>query len=401
LYRYKTTTLKMADAMNQAPQIVASLTIPNYFGSIKTELKTTEGTADATVHVVYVPNDKWDGDAYFSAMSVRLRRYGSWIITGTTPVVGWKDLYNYGFLPIDGGLSQFAQEGAELHILSGPGLYSSIVTLPYTLVDTGMPTYADAEKLIPDLLEYTAVGVPFLLVLNDDTIAQFLEKGKLEPSASFEWPGLRDLILKARYEEEPEVERVGLHNFKVSKPYTKGMFIDMPYNVTDWYDSYVEKVVRLGLMKGDTSSRFLPEGDVKLSEVIAMAARLHNIYVGESGEFSQGAVWYNTYVRYALANGIIREGDFDDYTRSATRGEMAYILASAVQASALAPINQNVVVPDVHAGTPFSHSILRLYEAGVLTGYEDRSYRPNDTITRSETAAIISRIADKELRIKF
>jgi hypothetical protein len=80
---------------------------------------------------------------------------------------------------------------------------------------------------------------------------------------------------------------------------------------------------------------------------------------------------------------------------------MAYILASAVQASALAPINQNVVVPDVHAGTPFSHSILRLYEAGVLTGYEDRSYRPNDTITRSETAAIISRIADKELRIKF
>jgi hypothetical protein len=400
-YRYKTRTLKITDEINQAPELVATLTVPNYIGSVEAVLETAEGTAHATVHVVYLPNDKWDDECYYSAMSVRYRRYGSWVLTGATSIVGWKDLYNYGFLPVDGGMSVFTPEGAELHILAGPGLYTSIVTLPYSTVDTGYATFAEALEGGSADVQYTGMGLPFLLALNDDTIAHFLEKDRLEPSASHEWPGLRELILEARYEVEPEVERTGLHNFESKRPYTKGMFLDIPYNVTAWYDPYVEKVVRIGLMKGDNNGRFLPGGDVKLSEVIAMAARLHNIYHGESGDFFQGPVWYNVYVRYAIANGIIREGDFDDYTRSATRGEMACILASAVPADALARINADVHVADVHSGISYSYQIYQLYEAGVLTGYVDGSYRPAETITRSETAAIIARIADAGLRIAF
>jgi hypothetical protein len=179
------------------------------------------------------------------------------------------------------------------------------------------------------------------------------------------------------------------------------MFLDMPYNETAWYDSYVEKVVRIGLMKGSTEGRFLPFGDVRLSEVIAMASRLHNIYNGESGEFHQGPVWYSVYVNYAIANGIIRDEDFSDYNRPATRGEMAYILASAVPAAALEQINTATELPDVTTATPYSYKIFPLYQAGVLTGYEDRSYHPGETISRCETAAIIARIADVSLRVTF
>lgn len=399
-YRYETRTWRFTDTFNEYPELVGTVTIPNYIGSVDAVLDTTEGTADATVHVVYLPNDKWDDDSYYSALSVRFRRYGSWIFTGATSIVGWKDLYSYGFLPIDGGMSVVTPEGAEIHLLAGPGLYTSLMTIPLALEDTGIAMYSEAMELGLEELRYTAMGVPFLLVLNDDMIERFMDKGILEPSSTYDWPGLRELILEARYEEEPEIELVGLHNFVAKRPYTRGMFLDMPYNQTAWYDSYVEKVVRIGLMVGDTSGRFVPAGDVKLSEVIAMAARLHNIYIGESGEFSQGPVWYNVYVRYALANGIIREGDFVDFNRSATRGEMAYILASAVPADALACINAGVDIPDVNAGIPYSHQIFQLYAAGVLTGYADGSYHPLDAISRAETAAIIARIADVGLRVE-
>jgi hypothetical protein len=80
---------------------------------------------------------------------------------------------------------------------------------------------------------------------------------------------------------------------------------------------------------------------------------------------------------------------------------MACILASAVPADALARINADVHVADVHSGISYSYQIYQLYEAGVLTGYVDGSYRPAETITRSETAAIIARIADAGLRIAF
>jgi len=399
--RYETKTLKIGDPTNQADVLDATLTLPNYLGSVEAVLETVQGTANAAVQVVYLPNDKWDDQCYYSAMSARIRRYGAWLFTGSTQIVGWKDLYSYGFLPINGGTTVFTPDSAEVHFLEGPGLYTAVITVPYSMGNTGFVFYSEAQAQAAEALQYTGIGFPFVLALNDDAIEHFLEKGTLDPAASYEWPGLRELILDARREELPEVEVEGLHNFVSKIPFTKGMFLDMPYNETAWYDSYVEKVVRIGLMKGSSDGQFLPEGDVKLSEVIAMAARLHNIYRGESGDFYQGPVWYSVYVNYAIANGILRDGDFADYDRPATRGEMAYILASAVPGEALEQINTVAALPDVTAATPYSHQIFALYRAGVLTGYTDHSYHPGETISRSETAAIIARIADAALRETF
>ena len=43
--------------------------------------------------------------------------------------------------------------------------------------------------------------------------------------------------------------------------------------------------------------------------------------------------------------------------------------------------------------------IHRLARAGVVTGYEDGGFHPEDSITRAETATIVSRIASPELRV--
>lgn len=398
---YETTVLKIADKVNQVAGIEAKLTLPNYIGEIDVTLETMQGTADARVQVVYVPSDMWDGPCYYSAVRARLVRYGVRLFTGSTDIVGWKDLYSYGFLPINGGTAIFSADSAELHFLQGPGLYTALISLPYSTTDTGFTNYSDALLYAESALAYTGVGFPFVLVLDEDSIAHFLEHGTLNKAASFEWPGLEALLLSVQQIEEPIDEAAGLNNFKNKSMYTRGMFLDMPHNFTPWYETYVEKVVRIGLMKGHSNGEFLPEGEVRLSEVIAMASRLHNIYNNGSGNFSQGPLWYSIYVNYALSNGIINEGDFLDYDRPATRGEMAYIFASALPPAALKEINTVNNIRDVNASTAYDAEIFMLYRAGVVTGYADHSYQPLTTISRAECAAIIARMASKDLRKVF
>lgn len=401
LIDYKTTTLRMNDQTNQIEGITARLTLPNYIGSVDVTLETLQGTTNATVQVVYLPNVMWDGLCYYSAVQARLLPYNLKLFTGATGIVGWKDLYSYGFLPIDGGTAIFSQDSAELHFLQGPGLYTALFTLPYSETNTGFANYEDALLHAESALKYTGVGLPFVLVLDDDSIAYFLENGTLNQAASFKWPGLKELLLSVQEITAPVDEAAGLNNFKNKNIYVRGMFLDMPFDFKPWYEESVQSVVQIGLMKGYSDGSFLPEGNVKLSEVIAMAVRLHHIYNGGSGEFTQGPLWYSIYTKYALSNGIIKEGDFLDFDRPATRAEMAYIFASAVPPAALKQINFVTSIPDVNAATAYDEEIFLLYRAGVVTGYADRSYQPLASISRSECAAIISRIANKGLRKVF
>lgn len=47
---------------------------------------------------------------------------------------------------------------------------------------------------------------------------------------------------------------------------------------------------------------------------------------------------------------------------------------------------------DVSTTNPFFNEIKRLYNAGIVTGYEDNTFRGNNNITRAESAALIKRV---------
>ncbi|MBR0129986.1 MAG: S-layer homology domain-containing protein, partial [Firmicutes bacterium] len=190
------------------------------------------------------------------------------------------------------------------------------------------------------------------------------------------------------------------------RSYRSGHFTDVTPN--HWFEQNVSCAYELGLMEGTSNNLFKPLGNVTLAQAIAMAARLHNIYEGGSGKFSEGTVWYEVYVNYALDNGIIKSSDFDAgtigktvYNRYATRAEMAYIFSNALPEEALPAINSISAIPDVTAGNQYYIQILRFYEAGIVEGGNGHRYYPENNITRAEAAAIISRMALPELRLEF
>ena len=193
----------------------------------------------------------------------------------------------------------------------------------------------------------------------------------------------------------------GLDNFSKVNTYTAGQFTDVPADA--WFAPNVQSAYELDLMTGSSATTFNPNGNLTIAEALVLACRLHSTYVGNGETFAaNGGTWYQPYVDYAVASSIITAGAYADYTATATRAQFAAILAAALPDEALPAINSVTSLPDLDANAAYAAAVLKLYNAGILTGSDAAgSFKPESTIQRSEVATIVTRMADKSLRKTF
>ncbi|MGM9923589.1 MAG: S-layer homology domain-containing protein [Bacillus sp. (in: firmicutes)] len=98
------------------------------------------------------------------------------------------------------------------------------------------------------------------------------------------------------------------------------------------------------------------------------------------------------YIQSAVEKGII--SGFPDGTfkpnQSVTRGQLAIFLAKAFQLEKTATVTFKDVSPSM-AAYPY---IGKLVAANITTGYEDNTYRPNIAVTRGQFSAFMARALD-------
>lgn len=117
--------------------------------------------------------------------------------------------------------------------------------------------------------------------------------------------------------------------------------------------------------------------------------------------FIQGEPWYQVYCDYAVEHGIVMPDMFGDMTLSINRAELAYAVANSVGLSNLVPINTVEFIPDMAESDLYGAEVYALYRAGVLQGVDSSgAFNPSGRITRAEAAAIITRAALPDIRIK-
>lgn len=189
----------------------------------------------------------------------------------------------------------------------------------------------------------------------------------------------------------------GLSNFKNTNQYQSGKFTDVADS--EWYAESVKTAYELGIVNGNSDTTFNPNGNILISETIAIASRIHSIYNTGKAEFETSTPWYQTYVDYAKENKII-SGVYT-YFDKATRTDFAEIMSKAVAEKEFNAINtvEDNAIPDVKMIMDGSDSVYLLYRAGILTGSDSNgTFNPESNITRGEVAAIISRIIKPEQR---
>ncbi|MEA4823498.1 MAG: CAP domain-containing protein [Clostridiaceae bacterium] len=160
-----------------------------------------------------------------------------------------------------------------------------------------------------------------------------------------------------------------------------------------WYYDDVYLSVIYGLVRGVTSAEFKPDDALTVAQTLMIAARIRNLYDGGSGNISQeGATWYSGAVTYCVEQGIIATDAFADFTRPATRAEVAGILAHTLPGTELNAIRKIDSISDVSADAPYADEIFSLYRAGILIGDETGAFHGNQSIRRCEAAAVLVRL---------
>lgn len=106
-------------------------------------------------------------------------------------------------------------------------------------------------------------------------------------------------------------------------------------------------------------------------------------------DLTESNVHYNDIMGLA-DRGII--GGYTDGTyrpaKSVSRGEAAKIIAGVLELNVTDVKNPNF--KDLPTTNVYYNAVAALVEAGVINGFEDNTYRPNDTLTRGQMAKIIA-----------
>lgn len=193
---------------------------------------------------------------------------------------------------------------------------------------------------------------------------------------------------------------IGLGNFKKVNTYAPGTFTDVPED--QWYTSNVKSAYERNLVAGTSTTTFSPNSNISVVATITLAARIHSIYMTGKAEFQQSTPWYQSYVDYAMENGIISAGQFSDYNANITRRNFVGIMCHAMPAEEFRQINavERDSIPDVPEDTPYSDEIYTFYKAGISVGNDKvGTFAPETPILRSAAATLVTRMVDPSLRI--
>ena len=178
-------------------------------------------------------------------------------------------------------------------------------------------------------------------------------------------------------------------------------FTDLPQS--HWARSNVHQMVDKGIIVGYPDGTFRPDKKVTYGEFIKMA--IAGI-TGQGSEMGSGGKhWaYNYYMKgieLGLYTGTqIPERNLD---REIIRADMSLIAANAIEGTVTQGDTAiiEVYVLDIHKSTNRKSAVVKAYFLGILAGYPDQTFRPEQGLTRAESAAVIDRIITPASRIKI
>ena len=182
-----------------------------------------------------------------------------------------------------------------------------------------------------------------------------------------------------------------------------------------WAYSSILLCAEKGAVEGVTAAdkngvaRFDPEGTVSLGQMLAVLTRLTAVADIPAAR-AEDKSWASPYYRAAINGDLIRESDFaeDELGDALTREDMAYLLVRAARANG--EILENTVDAKIYAKADIRDFIevssrrqdfvLQAYINGLLSGYDNGNFGPQDTATRAQMAVIVCRLMEYQPRIE-
>ena len=174
-----------------------------------------------------------------------------------------------------------------------------------------------------------------------------------------------------------------------------------------WYADYVSLCATYGIINGYEDGTFRPEADITRAEFMKLLATIGELVPYKAIDTS--IHWAAPYWDLMNDNGVLWGLDIPctaaALDTAITRYEMCVMLSnfcSNVFSENFVELkNLQTAIADYSSiESKYVSSVEQAYGKGILTGYEDGTFRGNDTMTRSQAAAVVVRTAWPDERIE-
>ncbi|MCH4886725.1 hypothetical protein EZV73_04055 [Acidaminobacter sp. JC074] len=169
-------------------------------------------------------------------------------------------------------------------------------------------------------------------------------------------------------------------------------FIDV--SDEDWFSYDVIQLKSQGYVSGFPDDTYRPNANISVEEFITITIKV----VGEDEVIMDKKRWSDGFIQKSLDLGYVLEGEFDNYQRDITRGEMSRIILRA----------SNLDVPDNYldyAGmivdfndmdSYWQDISLRVFTTGIIGGYPDGTFSLNGNATRAQAAVVLNKLLEPD-----
>lgn len=176
----------------------------------------------------------------------------------------------------------------------------------------------------------------------------------------------------------------------------KNGFSDVSEN--HWAKTYIEDLLRRKIVSGSGNGTFEPERAVTREEFLKMLVCALPSFTKDSAELpftdTEQTAWYYPYLQKAYAAGLTTGAAENKFGigKEITREEIAVFIARALSlANCPLKDRQNIAFADETMISDYAkQSVALLAAAGILNGYEDKTFMPQGTATRAEAAKLLS-----------
>ncbi len=185
-------------------------------------------------------------------------------------------------------------------------------------------------------------------------------------------------------------------------------FTDIIASRYDWVRPYIQKMNLAGVVKGMTETTYSPDASVTREQLITMLIRLMGWESQAKGKDLPSTFpkvesvmpWARGYVAVAVEKGIVSGKDFEDFrpADAAKRSEVAVFAVKAIGLGSEAESRKNVSVSlgfiDGYMIEPEARPYIEVaVEKGIMKGFPDNSFKPNDKFTRAQMATVLHNLS--------
>lgn len=180
---------------------------------------------------------------------------------------------------------------------------------------------------------------------------------------------------------------------ETTTPTPKPEVVSFADTLNHWAKASIDLLIAKGLLTGYADGTFRPDSGLTRAEAIKVIAT----YMGLEGQTSNftdvsSTHWANKYIGAAAGSGLMNgysDGTFRPNDKI-SRSELATLITRAFKLTGTG----NTSFKDIQRNAWYYDSIDALASNKIITGYADSTFKPGQDITRAEFATMVSRLLE-------